>query len=124
MRYTPPRTYMKLTILSIMMLALACGNSQKASDPSVLAASRGGDKAAATTGTPIECAKEVARVCPDGLVDGCSNSLTTHHECVAADAHAGQPCAQEVAMVCPEGQVDLCLAGRAYTPAAHLCIVK
>ncbi|MGE0402618.1 MAG: hypothetical protein AB7T06_38300 [Kofleriaceae bacterium] len=74
-----------------------------------------------TAGVP--CTQEVGLVCGDGFVDGCGDSKTTVHACVAADAAAGPPCAQEIALECPDGQMDACLG----TPAAaenHICIVK
>ncbi|MGE3762242.1 MAG: hypothetical protein AB7L94_08320, partial [Kofleriaceae bacterium] len=60
-----------------------------------------------TAGVP--CTQEVGLVCGDGFVDGCGDSKTTVHACVAADAAAGPPCAQEIALECPDGQMDACL---------------
>jgi hypothetical protein len=78
---------------------------------------------AAPTGAGVPCEQEIARVCGNGMVDGCQGNLTTTHVCVAANATAGPPCSQEVALQCPEGQTDACLM----TPpagATHVCVLR
>jgi hypothetical protein len=67
------------------------------------------------------CDQEIALECPEGLVDGCTNSLTAVHICLPAEETASQPCEQEIARQCGEGLVDACLMD---PPAAetHVCV--
>lgn len=104
-----------LTIL--MVAALGCGGGKK---------SETGPDTSTSSPPPsagVPCEQEIARVCENGLVDGCGGGKTTVHVCVAADAAAGPPCEQEIALVCPDGQTDACLMTPA--PAAnHICVAK
>lgn len=108
---------MKLFTIA-MLAALGCGGGKKSE-------TTGPDTSTqpppASAGVP--CEQEIARVCGDGMVDGCGAGLTTVHVCVAADAAAGPPCEQEIAQVCPDGQIDACL--QTPMPATnHICVAK
>lgn len=67
------------------------------------------------------CDVELALECAEGMVDGCSSSLTSVHICMPAEEKASQPCEQEIARECGEGLVDACLMD---PPAAatHVCV--
>ena len=67
------------------------------------------------------CEVELALECAEGMVDGCSSSLTAIHICMPSDQQASQPCEQEIARECGEGLVDACLMD---PPAAetHVCV--
>ncbi len=67
------------------------------------------------------CEAEIALECAEGMVDGCSNSLTSVHICMPAEEQASQPCEQEIARECDEGLTDACLMD---PPAAqtHVCV--
>lgn len=80
------------------------------------------------------CNQEIAIVCTEGYIDGCSvpddetenGSLTTHHVCVRANASAaertGPSCLQEVALVCSiKGEIDACLL-RPAVAEKHFCV--
>lgn len=110
------------TILIGALVVVGCGGSPK---PDTTMKGSGSDTTvqdpAPTAG--VSCEQEIGLVCADGFADGCGDSKTTVHACVAADASAGPPCAQEIALECPDGQIDACLQ----TPAAaenHICIVE
>ena len=71
-------------LLFVTLFVMACGGSKKA-DPSTPTSST--DPASATgsaTGEGVECAKEIALVCPDGQIDGCLKTPAegTTHACV------------------------------------------
>ncbi|MBS1119102.1 MAG: hypothetical protein H6Q90_1330 [Deltaproteobacteria bacterium] len=115
---------MKLLQTMIMMSGLAfaaCGGEHK---PDTLpSAGSAQTPTAPTAGAGVPCEQEIARVCADGMVDGCGGSKTSVHVCVAADATAGPPCTQEVAKVCPAGQVDGCLQTPP-TSLNHICVLN
>jgi len=74
------------------------------------------------TGTEMaSCEVELALECAEGLVDGCTSSLTAVHICMPAEEKASQPCEQEIARECDDGLVDACLMD---PPAAatHVCV--
>ena len=107
----------KLFTIALLAAALGCGGGKKADTTTADDTSM--QPPPASAGVP--CEQEIARVCEDGMVDGCDGGKTTVHACVAPDAEAGPPCEQEIAQVCPDGQTDACLQ----TPAAaanHICV--
>jgi hypothetical protein len=73
------------------------------------------------TDDQTSCEVELALECAEGMVDGCSSSLTAIHICMPSDQQASQPCEQEIARECGEGLVDACLMD---PPAAqtHVCV--
>ncbi len=76
---------MKKIIAIALFMAAACGGSKKPStDPNTSTSSADGS-AMAPTGEGVECAKEIALVCPDGQIDGCLKTpqVGTTHACVA-----------------------------------------
>lgn len=116
---------MKRSLLTIGVLGLlACGRAQSSPKETSVAST---DKPAGTGGAGIgalPCTEEIARVCPDGFVDGCMTQVVSHHECVARGATPGPLCTEEIAMACPPGQVDICRARAAQNPSNHICILK
>lgn len=110
---------MKLFTIA-MLVALGCGGGKKA-DTTTTTGDTSTQPPAPTAGVP--CEQEIARVCENGMVDGCAGGKTTVHVCVAPDAEAGPPCEQEIAKVCPDGQIDACLQTPA-SAATHICVVK
>jgi hypothetical protein len=108
------------TMVMVSGLAFAgCGGAKNASTTH----GSEGSAAAPQAGAGVPCEQEVARVCPDGMVDGCGGSKTIVHVCVAADATSGPPCTQEIAKVCPDGQTDGCLQTPP-TSTSHICVVR
>jgi hypothetical protein len=77
-------------ILAICVFLVACGGSKKpettttTTDPNT-STSSGDGSATAPTGEGVECANEIALVCPDGQIDGCLKTPQegTTHACVA-----------------------------------------
>ncbi|CAN5832492.1 hypothetical protein BH11MYX2_BH11MYX2_11950 [soil metagenome] len=70
----------------------------------------------------VPCTREVALVCASG-VDGCLQSRTQVHVCVAETASPGPSCSQEIALECSPEETDACLM----TPPAsanHICVRK
>jgi hypothetical protein len=75
-------------LLAIAFVLGACGGSKKApaADPNTSTSNTDpGSAATAPTGEGVECAKEIALVCPDGQIDGCLKTPPegTTHACVA-----------------------------------------
>lgn len=115
-----------MSLFRIVFFGLLGGCGKSPSEPVAAPAAPVSTPAPATptpNGGPSEaCAREVARVCPDGMVDGCGDGRTLDHVCIAATETAGPPCTNEIARTCPDGQVDACL----HTPAlatTHVCVV-
>ena len=79
------------------------------------------DKDTVTQTEQNSCDQELALECAEGMVDGCSASLTAIHICMPAEEQASQPCEQEIARECGEGLTDACLMD---PPAAatHVCV--
>ena len=100
---------------SAMSLVVACGSSK----PVTTATGTSDTAVAAPVALGVPCTQEIARVCPAGEVDGCSNQLTTVHACIATTTTAAVPCEQEIAAVCGEGLVDACTTKAA---ATHICV--
>ena len=72
-------------LMIVALFVAACGGSKKA-DPSTPTSSADPQPAAGSaTGDGVECAKEIALVCPDGQIDGCLKTPQegTTHACVA-----------------------------------------
>jgi hypothetical protein len=76
-------------ILAIAVFLVACGGGPKkpettTTDPNT-STSSGSGAATTPTGEGVECAKEIALVCPDGQIDGCLKTPQegTTHACVA-----------------------------------------
>jgi hypothetical protein len=79
------------------------------------------DQEKVTETDQTSCEVELALECAEGMVDGCTSSLTSVHICMPAEEKASQPCEQEIARECGEGLVDACLMD---PPAAatHVCV--
>lgn len=107
-----------LAILAATLLAaqLGCHGKNETRSPKL---DDTDDKVTETDQT--SCDVELALECAEGMVDGCSSSLTSVHICMPADEKASQPCEQEIARVCGDGLVDACLMD---PPAAatHVCV--
>ena len=79
----------KLALVFIIGFAFACGGKKKqeatTTDPNTSVSSGSGDTSGSATGEGVECAKEIALVCPDGQIDGCLKTPAegTTHKCVA-----------------------------------------
>ena len=76
---------MKKLFVAVVFVMMACG-SKKAPPPSTPTSNADGSGSAmAPTGEGVECAKEIALVCPDGQIDGCLKTPVegTTHACVA-----------------------------------------
>ena len=74
-------------LLAVVVFLVACGGGPKKPvqpDPNT-STSNGSGSAMAPTGDGVECAKEIALVCPDGQIDGCLKTPVegTTHACVA-----------------------------------------
>ena len=76
-------------ILAIAFVLGACGGSKKpettTTEQSTSTSNTDGSAATPPTGDGVECAKEIALVCPDGQIDGCLKTPQegTIHACVA-----------------------------------------
>ena len=74
-------------IIAALVFVVACGGGAKkpSTDPNTSTSNAGGGSATAPTGEGVECAKEIALVCPDGQIDGCLKTPQegTTHACVA-----------------------------------------
>jgi hypothetical protein len=72
-------------LLMVALFVAACGGSKKA-DPNTSTSNTGPQPTTGSaTGEGVECAKEIALVCPDGQIDGCLKTPQegTTHACVA-----------------------------------------
>ncbi|MCP4467664.1 MAG: hypothetical protein GY813_13050 [Halieaceae bacterium] len=109
-------------IMAISLSLAACASDRKSdtTSPSTLGSPIETPSSQDSGGVP--CEQEIARVCADGMVDGCAGELTLVHVCIAADETAGPPCTQEIAKQCPEGQTDGCLQTPA-TSLHHICVL-
>jgi hypothetical protein len=71
----------------LFVLAVGCGGGKKSGPDTSTANTGGGDMAGSgsATGEGVECAKEIALVCPEGQIDGCLKTPQegTTHACVA-----------------------------------------
>jgi hypothetical protein len=81
-------------IMFVCAIAMAaCGGGNKkpettnttTTDPNTSTSNTDGTGTAANTGEGVECAKEIALVCPDGQIDGCLKTPVEGdtHKCVA-----------------------------------------
>jgi hypothetical protein len=70
-------------LIAIIVFVVACGGSKKP-DPNTSTSNKD-TTAPAPSGEGVECAKEIALVCPDGQIDGCLKTPQegTTHACVA-----------------------------------------
>lgn len=83
------------------------------------------DPGSPSAGTP--CEAEIAIVCEEGMVDGCSiaheeGALTSVHICVPASERASHTCEQEIERMCPDGLVNACSLDPAPS-SMQICVV-
>jgi hypothetical protein len=73
---------MKTCTAILLVLSLGCGGGRK-TDPST-PTKNADPSSGSATGEGVECAKEIALVCPDGQIDGCLKTPQegTTHACV------------------------------------------
>ena len=77
-----------MALLFVVVFAFACGGKKKpettTTDPNTSTSNANAGSGSAT-GEGVECAKEIALVCPDGQIDGCLKTPAegTTHACVA-----------------------------------------
>ena len=71
-------------LLLVALFVAACGGGKK---PDTTTSNTGGGTGSATPteGEGVPCEQEIAKVCPDGQIDGCLKTPRegTTHQCVA-----------------------------------------
>lgn len=83
---------------------------------------------ASPQGGGVPCEQEIARVCGDGMRDGClvqdenGAPLTSYHVCIPeTETSRSQPCEQEIMRECGDGLVDACTLTPPAAPT-HICV--